>query len=290
MLFKQQKNKIKIFSDTLEEIRVRVNKPIILKYGQAEEILEYIVTSQMILKILQNICENSIYSYQEQICNGYITIKGGHRIGITGNVVIKDNNVINISYICSLNFRIARQVIGCSDKAIKHIINLEQNSIFNTIIVSPPGRGKTTILRDLARNLSDGIPSIGFKGINIGIADERSEIAAMYKGMPQNDIGIRTDVLDNIPKAMGMKMLIRSMSPKIIIADEIGNKEDVEAINYAVCSGVKGIFTAHGDTIQDFLSNHILSKLYTSNIIERILFIDKNREIVLGYEQKRKTA
>lgn len=284
------KNKIKIFSDTLEEIRVRVNKPIILKYGQAEEILEYIVTSQMILKILQNICENSIYSYQEQICNGYITIKGGHRIGITGNVVIKDNNVINISYICSLNFRIARQVIGCSDKAIKHIINLEQNSIFNTIIVSPPGRGKTTILRDLARNLSDGIPSIGFKGINIGIADERSEIAAMYKGMPQNDIGIRTDVLDNIPKAMGMKMLIRSMSPKIIIADEIGNKEDVEAINYAVCSGVKGIFTAHGDTIQDFLSNPILSKLYTSNIIERILFIDKNREIVLGYEQKRKTA
>ena len=266
--------------DELEEIRIRVNKPVILQYGQVDKIMNYIVDSEMILNILQNICDNSIYAYQEQICNGYITLKGGHRVGITGNVVFKENKIVNISYISSLNFRIAKQVLNCSYKTFEHIINLEKNTVFNTIIVSPPGRGKTTILRDLVRNISNGIPEIGFKGINVGLVDERSEIAAMYKGIPQNDVGVRTDVLDNIPKSIGMKMLIRSMNPKIIVADEIGREEDIEAINYAVCSGIKGIFTAHGDSIEDIKKNPVLNKLYNANTFERFLFLDENRKII----------
>ena len=280
------KEKVKNKLDGLEEIRIRVNKPVILQYGQAEEILHYIIDSAMILSILQNICDNSIYAYQEQICNGYVTIKGGHRVGITGNVVIKENKVINISYINGLNFRIARQVLNCSYTAIKYIINLPENTIYNTIIVSPPGRGKTTILRDLIRNISNGIEDIGFKGVNVGLADERSEIAAMYKGIPQNDVGLRTDILDNVPKAIGMKMLIRSMNPKIIVADEIGKEEDIDAINYAVCSGVKGIFTAHGSNMEDIIKNPILNKLYNANTFELILFLDKNREIVVGCDRR----
>ena len=262
--------------DKLEEIRIRVNRPVILQYGQVEEVINYTIDSEMILNILQNICDNSIYAYQEQICNGYITLKGGHRVGITGNVVFKENKIINISYISSLNFRIARQVLNCSYKTFEYIINLDKNTVFNSIIVSPPGRGKTTILRDLVRNISNGIPEIGFRGVNVGLADERSEIAAMYKGIPQNDVGLRTDVLDNIPKSIGMKMLIRSMSPKVIVADEIGREEDIEAINYAVCSGIKGIFTAHGDSIEDVIKNPILGKLYNTNTFERFLFLDEN--------------
>ena len=150
----------------LEEIRVRVNMPIILKLGQVEKIIEYNVNSEEVLEILQQICDNSIYSYQNQICNGFITLKGGHRVGITGNVVVKDGKVINISYISSLNFRISKQILGASDKIIKYVIN-SKNNVVNTLIVSPPGVGKTTILRDLVRRLSNGIEQINFKGVNI---------------------------------------------------------------------------------------------------------------------------
>lgn len=281
--FKAREELSKFDSNSLEEIRIRNNRTIFLKIGQDEVRTGYTIHTEEILEILQKICDNSIYTYQNQICNGYITIKGGHRIGITGNVVIKDGQVTNISHIYSLNFRIARQVLDCSKYVLPYVIN--KNSIFNTILVSPPGRGKTTILRDLVRKLSNGITEYHFKGINVAVADERGEIAAMYKGVPQNDIGERTDVLDNIPKALGMKMLVRSMNPKVIVADEIGTKEDVEAIKYAICSGVKGIFTAHGDSIDDIIQNPILSELYRENLFERIIFIKENREISLGYQK-----
>ena len=267
----------------LEEVRLRVGRSIILKFNQQEKVLSYSVTTKEILEILQRICENSIYTYQNQICNGFITIKGGHRVGITGNVVVQNGQVINISHIYSLNFRIAKQIIGCSNTIMKYILNTRQNLIHNTLIISPPGRGKTTLLRDIIRNISNGITDISFRGLNVGLVDERGEIAAMYKGVPQNDMGERTDILDNISKSLGMKMLVRSMSPNVISADEIGTKEDVEAINYAVTSGVKGLFTAHGSSIDDIVSNPILNKLYELKIIERILLIEENRSVKLVY-------
>ena len=188
--------------------------------------MKYIVSSEDVIETLQNICENSIYSYQNQICNGFVTIRGGHRVGITGNVIMEDKKIINMNYISSLNFRIAKQIKGCSDKILKYILDLDNNTIYNTLIISEPGAGKTTILRDTIRKISSGIEQLNFKGITVGVVDERGEIAAMYKGIAQNDVGIKTDVLSNIPKSIGMKMLIRSMCPNVIVADEIGSKED----------------------------------------------------------------
>lgn len=138
--------------------------------------------------------------------------------------------------------------------------------------------GKTTILRDLIRKLSNGIEQINYHGINIGVVDERGEIAAMYRGIPQNDVGIRTDVLDNVTKALGMTMLIRSMSPKVIVADEIGNKDEVEPIMQAVCSGIKGIFTAHGASIEDIKLNPTIRELIDNGVFERIIFLSDKKE------------
>ena len=243
-----------IFKQTnyvIEEIRLRTERPIIIKHSKGEEILKTTVSINEILETLQHICDNSIYTYQNQICNGFVTIKGGHRIGISGSVVQTDGKITNINYISNLN------------------------SIYNTLIASSPGAGKTTILRDVVRRLSDGIDQINFKGKTISLVDERGEIAAVYKGVPQNDIGVRTDVMDNVDKSIGMRLLIRSMSPEIIVADEIGKDEDVEAINYAVCSGIKGIFTAHGGSLKELQLNPAISKIIDKHIFERIIFLDK---------------
>ncbi len=186
---------------------------------------------------------------------------------------MKDGKVSNINYVSSLNFRISKQVLGCSNKIIKYVINEDENSIYTTLIVSPPGAGKTTLLRDLVRKLSNGIEQIGFTGKNIGVVDERGEIAAMYRGIPQNDVGIRTDILDNVSKALGLTMLIRSMSPQIIVADEIGNKDEVNPIMQAVCSGIKGVFTAHGGSIEDLKINPTLRELLESYTFERMIFL-----------------
>ena len=270
------KKKIKEYGNdlnNLEEIRVRTNRNLLLKIGQVECEVNYMISTQELLEILQRICDNSIYTYQNQICNGFITIKGGHRVGITGNVVLKEGQVQTISHMYSLNFRISRQVLNCSKDILPYILNLRENTIYNTIILSPPGRGKTTLLRDIVRNISNGIPEYHFKGIDVGLVDERGEIAAMYKGIPQNDVGMRTDILDNVSKDVGMRMLVRSMNPRVIVADEIGTKKDIEAINYAVTSGVKGIFTMHGKDIKDVKNNIEINNLVENHLIEKIFFL-----------------
>lgn len=262
----------------LEEIRIRANKPVILKLGQVEIVLSYTITTNEIIGILQNICNNSIYTYQNQICNGFITLPGGNRVGIAGNVVIKDGQVSNISYIYSLNFRISHQINGASDNILKYVLDTENNTIFNTLIVSPPGAGKTTMIRDLAKRISNGINEINFRGLDVSIIDERGEIAAMTKGITFNDVGIRTDVLDNVPKSIGIRMAVRSMAPKVIIADEIGNKDDVNIINYAICSGVKCIFTAHGSNMEDLLKNNEINKIINLQLFSKIIFLDEKQK------------
>lgn len=260
-------------ANELQEIRIRVDKPIILKLREKDLILQYNILQAEILQIVERLCENSIYAYKNQICEGFITIKGGHRVGLTGSCVIENGKITNIKYISSLNIRIAREVKNCSTRILREIIDIENKTIYNSIIVAPPGRGKTTILRDIIRRLSDGIEEINFRGKTCGVVDERGEIAAMYKGAPQNDVGIRTDIIENVSKNKGIHMLIRTMAPEIIACDEIGSKEDVEAIHYALYSGVKGIFTMHGKNVEDIKNNKHIYELIENREIQKIIFL-----------------
>ena len=259
--------------ENIEEIRIRINRPIILKLRNQDICINYIVTEKDIMQTLEKLCENSLYAYKKQISEGYITIRGGHRIGITGTGVVEDDKIVNLKYISSLNFRVAREVKGCSNKVLKEIINRNENTIYNTVLVSPPGKGKTTMLRDIIRNISNGIEELSFKGKNCGVVDERGEIAACFRGIPQKDIGIRTDVIENVSKEKGILLLLRSLSPEVIACDEIGSKEDVQAIEKLTISGVKGNFTMHGKTIEDVKNNKEVNKLLEKNILEKIIFI-----------------
>lgn len=134
------------------------------------------------------------------------------------------------------------------------------------------------MIRDLAKVISNGIKEFDFSGLTVGIVDERGEIGAMHRGIPQNDLGLRTDILNNVKKSIGIEMLVRSMSPRVIIADEIGNKEDIEAIKYAMSSGVKGIFTAHGENEEDLRQNPIFKEMIDLKMFNKIIFLsNKNR-------------
>ena len=196
-----------------------------------------------------------------------------------------DGKITNVNYISSMNFRIAKEIKGVGNGLIKFILQgYDVNRRFdkteinfnNTLIVSPPGCGKTTLIRDLVRILSN-------LGYTISLIDERGEIASMYKGVPQNDVGLRTDVMDNVTKSVGMKIAIRTLAPDIIVADEIGSKDDIDAINYGILSGVHGIFSAHSSSMEELRSNINLHKLLDENIFKTIIFLEKRGKVKTIY-------
>ncbi len=258
-------------SGTLTEIRLRVGKRGVVITANVEVFLNYIVTLSDLLEILVRVSKNSLYAIQNDINNGFVVIKGGHRIGICGEVVLENGKIKNIKNVNSMNIRVARQVIGCADKVMPYIL---KNGVFrNTLIVSPPGCGKTTLLRDIVRQASNGVRKLGFYGANVGLVDERGEIASVSNGIINLDVGTRTDVMSNCPKNMGINMLVRSMGISIIATDEIGSNEDIEAIKYATLSGVKLVFTMHGKSLEDIKLKSGISELMNQKLFDLVLIL-----------------
>lgn len=268
----------------IQEIRMNVGQPLMLK-AQGREIIVhtqggmtdkyqdgFCVTEEMLKETFSFICKHSVYAYEEEIRQGFITIEGGHRIGLVGQAVTEGDKVKNIKYVSGLNIRLASQRVGCGDKVIEMIA--DKHNIFNTLIVAPPCAGKTTLLRDCIRLLSNGRKNV--EGVRVGVADERGELGACYHGVPQNDLGARTDVLDRVPKAAGILMLIRSMAPRVIAVDEIGTKSDMEALKNACLSGCSILATIHGSSPYDIYEKTVFEHLKAGNIFQRYIVLQPN--------------
>lgn len=230
------------------------------------------MTPQELDEILQHLCQYSLYAFADEIRQGFLTIQGGHRVGLAGQVILNDEGGIrNIKYIRYLNIRIAHQVRGAADPVIPRIF--EDGHVLSTLLISPPGGGKTTMLRDIIRQVSEG--NAYGEGVNVSVVDERSEIAGSYLGVSQNDVGIRTDILDGCPKVEGMMLLIRSMAPRVLAVDEIGSPEDVRALQMASGCGCRLLATIHGGSLEEVRRKNYMRDVIEQGLFERYVILDR---------------
>lgn len=271
----------------LQEIRLRVNGPLLCLYKNQEYYISstgeltkdaakcWMIRKKEILETVEYIGNYSLYAYEEEVRQGFITIQGGHRVGIAGKVIIEQGRIRSMKYILFLNIRISHEVKGCADKLLPYIT--ENGKMLHTLIISPPGCGKTTLLRDCIRQLSNGTTRC--QGKTVGVVDERSEIGGCYLGVPQNNLGVRTDVLDCCPKTEGILMLVRSMAPKIIAVDEIGTGEEAKAIETAMHTGCKLLATVHGNSLEDIRQKPVFQKMLEEKKIERYVVLSGQKQV-----------
>lgn len=263
----------------LQEIRLRTDRPLLLICGGKERIIPgqrdgpYIVTREDIKEMLQYVSNYSLYAYEHEMRQGFITIEGGHRVGMAGQTILEDGRVKNLRYVSSVNLRISHEIKGCADPVFPYLVS--GHKVCHTLIVSPPRCGKTTLLRDVIRQISDG--NRWTCGMAVGVVDERSEIGGCYMGVPQNQLGDRTDILDCCPKAEGMMMLIRSMGPQVIAVDEIGTAEDVHAVRYAMHCGCRMLATVHADSMEELRKKPILGQLVEQGLFERYILLGNQK-------------
>src|SRR5699024_5189188 len=274
--------KAELKQEYLQEIRLRINGPLLVVYRGEEYFLgakgglckdpgqAFHVCRRCLQETLEYLSGYSLYAYEEEVRQGYLTLQGGHRVGLAGKTILDGEKITSIRFISFINIRFSHQVKGCASVILPYIA--QGSTVRHTLLISPPRCGKTTILRDLIRQISDGDEKR--PGHCVGVVDERSEIGGCHQGVPQNDVGIRTDVLDGCPKAEGMMMLIRSMSPEVIAVDEIGSYEDIHAIESVIHCGCRLLATGHGSCIDDIKRNPLLNRLVKEKIFERYILLE----------------
>lgn len=256
----------------VQEIRLRVNQPVRVLMGD-EIKMPFIYCEKDMEEIFRYLCNDSVYAYENERTQGYITLSGGHRVGITGELTVIEGGNYIAKYVRYINIRIAHEHKKNGKAVIEHLYDNELKRPLNTLIVSPPGIGKTSLLRDIVRLFSNGNSFAA--GCNVGVVDERGEIAGAYKGSASLDCGERTDIITGGGKLKGISILVRAFAPKVIAIDEIGNSLDAEAIFYAGISGCNIIATVHGRDISDIEKKNEIKKLLKQKIFDRIIVLSK---------------
>lgn len=215
-------------------------------------------------QIFVRLCGGTVYKYENEIRNGYITVKGGHRVGFCGTAVYNGKELVTVKDITSVTFRISREIKNAAREIIGNIMGRDR--IYSALIVSEPCGGKTTILSDLARLMSN-------LGKRCAVVDERGEICSVYNGKPQKDVGNYNDILNGYSKGDGMMTALRCLSPQLIICDEVGTQTDVDAMLEAMNAGVPVVATAHAVNEEDLLSRPQIEQLVDYGAVDKVIFL-----------------
>lgn len=269
----------------VEEIRVRIDQPLMVRLsgrdifitregGVSSPEKAYLVHREDLVSALERMTHSSIYAAEEDLKQGFLTLPGGNRVGVTGEVILNGGQIQTMKHVSALNLRVARDIKGRGLKILPSLIGAD-GLFCHTLIISSPRAGKTTLLRDIIRLISNGVPHLNLKGQTVGVVDERGELAGMWQGVPTYNLGYRTDVLDRCPKAQGMSMMIRSMAPQVLAMDELGHSDDVKALMDALRTGVKILSTAHAGSLEEAQSRPTLALLLKQGIFERLVVLSR---------------
>lgn len=256
---------------TIEEIRLRTGQEIELS-GTRTHVLPVVFSEHDRTTFVHKITKHSVYRLEEQLKRGYLTIEGGHRIGLAGQAVVKNGSVSSMTNLSFFNIRIAKEKKGTADRLLPSLYQQRWKSM---LVIGPPRSGKTTLLRDIARVAGTGNEKRRIPALKTCIVDERSEIAGCLNGVPQLDVGKRTDVLDACPKSEGMMMMIRSMSPDVLIVDEIGRMEDAQALSEALNAGIAVIATVHARSLDEAVRRPVIRQIKESGLFELYVELDQ---------------
>lgn len=260
----------------VEEIRLRTGRPAQVIASSGEFIQDAPpFTREEASNLLEKLCRHSIYAREDELKMGFITLDGGARVGVCGRPVVENGRIKRMTDISSFNFRLTREAVGCAEGVMEYV--LENGRPVSTLIAAPPAGGKTTLLRDIARCLSNGVCSEPFK---VALLDERGELAGLIDGVPSFDVGLRTDVMEFAPKAEAIGIFVRTMNPDVILTDEIGGSGDAEALEEAARCGTAVIASAHASSCDELKKRPALQRTIESGVFKRILLLRRSGSVL----------